>query len=399
MTNKQKKARAAARRRRQRRQRAILIASLTLLVVVALLAATVVLRQMQKQNQRQAMAYQDTAIHADATRIPTPEVQVTAEPTAAPTQAPTAEPTAVPTPEPTATPKPFVYLPVIHKAEITEKRIAITVDDLYQTDNLRTIVKLALEQKGKLTLFPVGENLERSGLAELVKSCVFDHGFEIENHTYTHARVFRLSEQEMADEIWKQSQAVNKALGVDYKQHFFRLMGGDGSSDQRTHNYLTQLGYLGIAYWTISGSDADMDQIKDALSPGTIYLFHSTDADTEKLKEFIPWAAKQGYKLVTMNELLGLPANDQAPYSGVQPAPQPQSYIPDYRTHKHGDYAYIIIQMQDRLRELGYLDMNGESTGYYGDKTVDAISEFQRANGLEVTGQADEATQKKLLLG
>ena len=318
------------------------------------------------------------------TLVPTPEL----------TLEPTPEPTAEPTPEPT----PFAYLPVVYRADTEAKRIAVTVDDCYQIGNLKTIVQTAVDSGAKLTLFPVGENIEKAGMAELLRRCAFDLGYEIENHTWSHARIFRLPEDEMAAEIWKQKTALNQALGVDYNQHFLRLMGGDGETDQRTHNYLKQLGYLGIAKWSVSGSDSDMAHIKSALAPGQIYLFHTTDADTAKLQEFIPWAVSQGYELVTMNALLGLPENETALLT-QQGMPVPVAYRDDGHTQKVGDYTWATVQLQDALRSQGYLVIDGPSTGYYGEKTAKAVSAFQAAHGLDASGEADEETQRMILEG
>lgn len=342
-----------------------------------------------------------------------------------PTAEPTVEPTAVPTPEPTIEPTQapdesfeaihpeeeieaeatFEYLPVIHHADTTEKRIAITVDDCFQMDNLKTIAKLAIDRGGRLTLFPIGQNVVRDGMSDILKACVFNYGFEIENHTWSHSRIFRMSEEDMAAEIWKQRAAVNQALGVNYQEHFFRLMGGDGEYDQRTHNYLRQLGYLGIADWSLSGSDADLERIKSSLAPGKIYLFHTTDADTAKLKEFIPYAVSQGYELVTLNELLGLEANAVSDLSTAETTmPEPQPYATVYAEQKKGDYSWSVVLIQRALCEKGYLAASAKTAtkgdvadGVYGDSTADAISAFQRANGLPETGVADAATQRLLL--
>ena len=342
-----------------------------------------------------------------------------------PTAEPTVEPTAVPTPEPTIEPTQapdesfaaihpeeeieaeatFEYLPVIHHADTTEKRIAITVDDCFQMDNLKTIAKLAIDRGGRLTLFPIGQNVVRDGMSDILKACVFNYGFEIENHTWSHSRIFRMSEEDMAAEIWKQRAAVNQALGVNYQEHFFRLMGGDGEYDQRTHNSLKQLGYLGIADWSLSGSDADLERIKSSLAPGKIYLFHTTDADTAKLKEFIPYAVSQGYELVTLNELLGLEANAVSDLSTAETTmPEPQPYATVYAEQKKGDYSWSVVLIQRALYEKGYLSAGAKTAtkgdvadGVYGDSTADAISAFQRANGLPETGVADAATQRLLL--
>ena len=300
---------------------------------------------------------------------------------------------------------PFEYLPVIHRGGGDAKQIAITVDDCYQTDNLKAIAKLAHKHGGKLTLFPIGQNVERDGMDQILQTCVFQLGFEIENHTWSHARIFRLPEAEMAEEIWKQRAAVNRALGVNYDQHFFRLMGGDGENDQRTHSYLKQLGYRAIANWTISGSNADMKQLRAALAPGAVFLFHTTDEDTAKLKKFIPYAVKQGYELVTLNELLGYPENaisDLSTFDDACPAPKP--YEPDYRELKQGDYSWATLQLQRALLALGYLSpasatatKGDPADGVYGADTALAVQAFQRDTGLPATGIADGVTQRRLL--
>ncbi|MGX8706605.1 MAG: peptidoglycan-binding protein, partial [bacterium] len=346
-----------------------------------------------------------------ATEVPT------FEPMDTPTEAPIETPTAVPTEAPTAEPPTgltaaealgqvdttaqsqssgFEYLPVYSKVDTFERKIAITVDDCFQVGNLQTIANSAVKNGGKLTLFPIGENLTKNGMVETLRTCAFDLGFEIENHTMSHERVFKLSEYDMARQIWDQRQAVNLALGANYEQHFFRLMGGDGSSDQRTHNYLKQLGFYGIADWSISGSNADLQELKNYLQPGAIFLFHTTDRDTKILTQFIPYCASMGYEMVTLNELLGFEENAVYPYRPEEMI-LPQPYEEDYRTHKVGDYAYNILLMQDKLRALGLLEMDGASTGYFGKKTAEAVQAFQAKMGLPATGVADAATQRLLM--
>ncbi len=60
-----------------------------------------------------------------------------------------------------------------------------------------------------------------------------------------------------------------------------------------------------------------------------------------------------------------------------------------------GDSGDQVFALQDRLHELGYL--YNEPDGIYGQNTASAISAFQRENGLEATGEADDATL--MLLG
>ena len=62
-------------------------------------------------------------------------------------------------------------------------------------------------------------------------------------------------------------------------------------------------------------------------------------------------------------------------------------------------YTWVALQLQEKLRAMGYLKMDGPSTGYYGPQTVKAVAAFQKDNGLPVTGEADIETQRLILEG
>lgn len=65
-----------------------------------------------------------------------------------------------------------------------------------------------------------------------------------------------------------------------------------------------------------------------------------------------------------------------------------------YEALTQGDQGESVLSMQARLEELGYLDT--EYDGYYGEHTAQCVRDFQAANGLEETGEADPDTQKKM---
>ena len=54
-------------------------------------------------------------------------------------------------------------------------------------------------------------------------------------------------------------------------------------------------------------------------------------------------------------------------------------------------------EIQQMLIDLGYL--SGKADGKFGKQSVAALTLFQRVNGLEVTGERDEATMAKLFSG
>ena len=181
------------------------------------------------------------------------------------TPSPTPEPEPTPSPEPTFNPNdPYAlvrpqptqegFLPIFTKAYIDEPKIAITVDECSGAGITRKFADLALEYNAKLTLFPTGESVMKKGMDEALRYCFNSLEFEIENRCFsTTAKLYALNDTLMVSEIWKQSLAVSYVLGVKYHPHFLRLYGRDGENDLRTHTFLKQEGYVGIAGWTYNG--------------------------------------------------------------------------------------------------------------------------------------------------
>ena len=293
-------------------------------------------------------------------------------------------------------------LPVFRKSATEEKIIAITVDDCYQADNLAAIVQLALDCGGKLTLFPIGENVLKEAQAKTLRYA-WQKGFELENHTFTHNSLYAISDEELAKEVYYQNLALSKILGVEYQAHFLRPRGGDARNDQRMQAYARQLGYCGIAHWSYCGSDRSVTEsaLQKSLKSGAIYLFHTTDTDLERLQRFIPYATSQGYRLVTLNEMFGYPENETAPLTGpiegrTPPALEPYDPVPV--TYKATTYDHGVIRLQEQLIELGYLSGvgDGAADGVYGENCAMAVRRFQSDHGLSATGEADPETQARI---
>ena len=316
------------------------------------------------------------------------------------------------TPVPQYTPVPQLdkveLLPVYNDAVTTERVIAITIDDLNEVENLNKILDICAENGAKLTLFPIGQVIDSKPDLRFTLNRAYQAGHEIENHTYSHAKLYSLSADEMAAEIYRQNIAVNNALGLEYEMHFLRMPGGNGEFDARSHQYLRQLGtYHGVVNWGYSGSDASIGRIKNELAPGKIYLFHAKSDDLKKLREFIPYAVSQGYRLVTLNELFGLTPNRVSPLQGSAndyPIPSPSPYMyseVEYVTLGNRKYTtlYAVQLLQKRLIELGYLTADTRIDGYYGDTSRAAVTLFQQVNGLEADGYAGAKTQKILFSG
>ena len=71
--------------------------------------------------------------------------------------------------------------------------------------------------------------------------------------------------------------------------------------------------------------------------------------------------------------------------------------LPDFETYvlmSKGDRGIRVVDLQQRLRALGYL--NGRADGIYGADTVAAVRLFEKAEGFKQSGTATVTTQKKL---
>ena len=376
--------------RQQQRRRLILIggalAALILVVAIVLIASG---------GKKNPDLLTDAAVQSAPTAV---EETVEPETTPEPTPAPMTEAQQLAEQRAKTRPTPMAegHSPIFVNAKTKEKIVAITVDDCFQASNLEQIVNKALEVGGKLTIFPIGKNVLKKEQARILKYA-WEHGFELENHTFTHNGLYKCSDAEMAEEIYKQQLALSYILGVEYQPHFLRPMGGDARRDQRMQQYAMQLGYYGIAHWSVSGS-ASNSEIAKGLKPGAIYLFHTTNKDLTKLLEFIPWVVSKGYKLVTLNEMFGYPENETSALTvpiSQHTIPTPQPFKVVYLPLKNRTFSYYALLLQEKLIDLGYL--KGKADGVYGKDCENAVKLYQQDHGLKVTGIADPDLLETLL--
>ena len=284
------------------------------------------------------------------------------------------------------------YIPILYEANTTENIVAITVDDCFQGGNLQRIVQCALDNNGKLTIFPIGDNLKKESVASAIK-WAWESGMEIENHTYNHVGMYHYDDDRMTKEMWYQSVQLSQVLGVNYKEHFFRPKGGDERSDQRVHAYASQMNLQGIAMWTQSGSSLPVGNL--VIKPGAIFLFHTTDNDLTKLLEFIPKVAQAGYRMVTLNEMFGLPDNETSDISTVvNDPPALEAFHITPAELRKTTYIRAAAVVQKRLNELGWLE--DEADGVYGQSSFMATGYFQLAADLKADGMSGPSTQAVL---
>jgi len=140
-----------------------------------------------------------------------------------------------------------------------------------------------------------------------------------------------------------------------------------------------------------------------------------------KKDEIACWGAEHIERVFDFLDAVGIKYEDKAMrvigtgnpiFSGMKNPPRLFITWSDYAQHLKGGIKVIFIeeqekilvrtsstiiyQAQQRLKELGYDP--GPLDGVWGKKTERAVKEFQRDNGLSVTGKLDGITKEKLNL-
>ena len=199
-----------------------------------------------------------------------------------------------------------------------EKVVALTFDDgpiAGQTDEVLDILK---ENGVKATFFTVGQLMQGDGGA-LTKRA-YDEGHQICTHTWDHAEgsgqgvnLSYMSKQEQIDEIQKGQDIIKSVTGTEASR-IIRAPGGNFPLEvwQNVEGMVdAEIGWdVDTEDWRQPGADVIADRIK-SVTPGDIVLMHDGGGDRsqtiEAIRIAIPYLKEQGYKFVTIDELMQYP--------------------------------------------------------------------------------------------
>lgn len=199
-----------------------------------------------------------------------------------------------------------------------EKVVALTFDDGPWPESTAAVLDVLAENGAKATFFTVGNRIDGEGV-ELVKRAAAE-GHQICTHSYDHAagdgksvNLGYMKPEDQVAEVQKGYEAIEAATGTE-ASHVFRAPGGNYGEDvMRNVGPLVsaEIGWnIDSQDWRKPGVGAIVDQIKSAW-PGAIILMHDGGGDrsqtVEALKEALPYLKSQGYRFVTMDELLSYP--------------------------------------------------------------------------------------------
>jgi peptidoglycan/xylan/chitin deacetylase (PgdA/CDA1 family) len=185
------------------------------------------------------------------------------------------------------------------------KCVALTFDDgpSPYTDRLLQILK---DNDAKATFFLIGNKVAANPAGA---KRIADAGMEIGNHTWEHPNMTTIPPEDIASQFSRASDAITAATGRT--PTVYRPAGG--LSDEVVRQAAGRLGLAEILWDVIpfdwandSNTMATRYLLMSQIKPGSVVLFHDTYSSTVDLVyQFIPVLKANGYRLVTVSELLG----------------------------------------------------------------------------------------------
>ena len=194
---------------------------------------------------------------------------------------------------------------VIRKIPTTHKVIALTVDDGPHYKTTPELLAVLREKQVKATFFILGANAEAH--PDIVAQAVAD-GHEIASHAYSHKRLNKLTQAEVAAEFDRFETIISP---VAPKPVFFRPP--DGAYNDAIVKLARERGYTTVL-WSIDTGDwrrppagqVVETAVKNAI-PGGIILMHDGQyplPTPQAAALIIDQLRSRGYQFVTMSELM-----------------------------------------------------------------------------------------------
>ena len=218
------------------------------------------------------------------------------------TAAPTDQPSQQPTAEPTISPGMMVSQYTGRTLDKTKPAVALTFDDGPSNQTGRILD--ALEKDGGLaTFFLVGDRVEKyaeTAQREYASGCL------VGTHMYSHTKLTDMTAAEVENEL-NQCSAIHLSV-IGAQPSVARPPYGSTNSTVREAVNLPLINWsLNSNDWETHDADRIYNDVMNNIQDGDIVLFHDLkDFSASAIERIVPALTKQGYQLVTVQELFEL---------------------------------------------------------------------------------------------
>lgn len=205
---------------------------------------------------------------------------------------------------------------VINHGSRNTNLVAITIDDGAGPELIGRTLRILKDNQVTATFFPMGSWVELH--PEVWKEAVED-GHELGNHTYSHAFLTTVSDEQVKEELNRWQEAVDSALGYQYQTYFFRPPGMDGftspqgSTAKRYKEIIANKGMFAVL-WDVElvyalrneayTTARIIEHILANAKGGSIVLLHFTENDIAALPDIISGLRRRGLEPCSLSELL-----------------------------------------------------------------------------------------------
>lgn len=205
------------------------------------------------------------------------------------------------------------YGKVFAELPTDQKLVALTFDDGPYPPYTNQILDILKEYEVPATFFVIGKNAAKH--PELITR-ILAEGHQLGNHTYNHIDLLKADRKTITDEVIQTNRVIEKISGQ--KTTIVRVPHGFRDPvvmDVMAEQKLQVVGWSVMARdWTNPGVDTIVSRITNRVKSGSIILLHDGDGvasqdsraqTAEATRLIIRELLSQGYRFVTVNEILG----------------------------------------------------------------------------------------------
>jgi len=193
----------------------------------------------------------------------------------------------------------------IARIATSRKVVAFTFDDNWDSAAALRIAGLFRQYKGHCTFFVVG-TMARAH-PDVIRKIV-QLGNDLGNHTHSHPAATKIPEATLIKQVQACEQVLN-GMGLTTRP-FFRFP--YFADDAHLTGIVTAQGYLTVgSAWSIEDTGPNRSAarsvatVRKYISPGVIFVAHANSMATyDAMKAVLPELARQGYRFVSLTELL-----------------------------------------------------------------------------------------------
>ena len=178
--------------------------------------------------------------------------------------------------------------------------VALTFDDGPFTKVTNRIMDVLLEYEAGATFFVVGSRLEM--YSDTLKR-LYENGFEVASHTWSHKNLNKLTEKQITKEITRTLDGLKKYMPVEN----VLLRPPYGSADETVRG----LAKTALINWSLDSEDWKsrdaekiIEHVLDTVQDGDIILMHDLyECTAEAVEYLVPELIERGYRPVSVSEL------------------------------------------------------------------------------------------------